>query len=441
MKREIFKKLERWKESEKRKPLVLLGARQVGKTFSLKWLGEKHFNNFIYFNFEEDKHLKSLFEDSLAPETITRNLSLYAKQKVEDNRTLIIFDEIQECPRALTALKYFCEKRPSLHIAAAGSLLGLKVPKESGFPVGKVDFLRITPMTFLEFLRAQNEDELIGLVTSLDIASPIPDAFHLRLNDFLKIYFFVGGMPEAVQEYIKTKDFESVRKIQQNILMSYELDISKHARGQDIQRIFRIWEYLPKQLAKENRRFIFTALAPSARAREYESAMQWLVDAGLVVRVSNISAGRLPLSGYENPNHFKLYTLDVGLLAALAKLSSQTLVLGEGIFTEFKRAFTENFVAQELVARQIKPFYWKSEGKAEVDFVIESQGTIFPIEVKSGVNLKAKSLAVFCEQYKSSRGIRVSLSSYMRGAKVWDVPLYAVSLVARDITGRTLSMK
>ena len=427
MERRIFDELVSWKKSKRRKPLVLMGARQVGKTYALNWLKEEKFENGLFVNFEEHPEAKGFFDGKLDPHSLIEKLGIFFRQKVTPGETLIVFDEIQECPRALTALKYFCEKAPTYHIAAAGSLLGVKISKESGFPVGKVDFLNMHPLTFFEIMKAIGEGNLIKMVEETTGFSPLPTPFHERLNELLKSYFFVGGMPEAVFYFNETREFDGVRKIQKDILTAYQLDISKHAAGHDIQKIFTLWENIPSQLAKDNRRFIFSALVRSARAREYETAMQWLIDAGLVIKVENLSAARIPLASYASRNQFKLFMLDVGLLGAMARLSSQTVVLGEGVFTEFKGAFVENFVAEELSSQaDIKPYYWTSGNQAEVDFVVENRGQIFPLEVKAGVNIKAKSLHVFADHFNSSVLSRTSLRNFARKGSMCDFPLYAI---------------
>lgn len=436
--RKMFHDLESWKRSTRRKPLLLMGARQVGKTYALNWLKKKEFNNGLYVNFEEHPEAKGFFDGKLDPHSLIENLSILFHQKVDPGRTLVVFDEIQECPRALTALKYFYEKAPSYHIAAAGSLLGVKMSKASSFPVGKVDFLNMHPLTFLEFIQAVGERDLARTLESVVDFSPLPTPFHEHLNRLLKSYFFVGGMPEAVLHFIEKRDFEETRKIQKDILTAYQLDISKHAAPHDIQKIFRIWDSIPAQLAKDNRRFIFSALAHSARAREYESALQWLIDAGLVIKVENLSAARVPLSSYANRTQFKLFVFDVGLLGAMARLSSETVVLGEGIFTEFKGTFVENFVAQELSSRSaIKPYYWTSGNQAEVDFVVEDKGSVFPLEAKAGVNLKAKSLHAFEERFKPPALSRTSLRNFSQRGSLYDFPLYGIQhfpVLAQKVT-------
>jgi len=408
-----------------RKPLVLLGARQVGKTYALQNLGQTHFENVAYLNFEKTPAATSFFEKDLSPQRILKELSVFLNTPIEHGKTLLIFDEIQSAPKALTSLKYFCEDLPALHVAAAGSLLGLKLPKLGSFPVGKVEFVSVYPMTFFEFLRAQNEEGLVKLIECISTDAPLPEALHDRANDHLRDYYFVGGMPEAVADFVSHRDFASVRNIQNAILTSYQLDVSKHAIGRDIQKIFTVWDSLPSQLARENKKFSYSHLGQGARAREYENAIQWLIDAGLVLKCARVSAGRLPLSAYQDDSAFKLFALDVGLLGAQAKLSASSLLHGEGVFSEFKGAFVENFVTQSLCAKGITPFYWHSEGKAEIDFLIESHGRVFPVDAKAGINLKSRSLHVFMEKYNPPCGVRMSLRNFERNGQFLNIPLYA----------------
>ena len=337
-----------------------MGARQVGKTFAMRWLGEQSFGGSVYCNFELDPGLRDFFDGSLEPKDLLKNLAIHLGKPIEAGRTLLIFDEVQECPRALTALKYFAESAPEYHVIAAGSLLGLKTQRAASFPVGKVEFLRLHPLTFFEFLAALGEGALGELARNSTDLKTLAKPFHERLLEHLRTYFFVGGMPEVVAHYCAARDYSAARAIQAQIVTAYLLDVSKHAAATDIPKILRIWEQLPGQLAKEQKRFLFNALAKSARAREYESALQWLVDADLVLRVQHVTAGRVPLVSYANINQFKLYPLDVGLLGAQSNLSVQNLVLGKGAFTELKGALTECYVAQELRASGKEAYYWTS---------------------------------------------------------------------------------
>ncbi len=429
MYRSIFSLLEAWAKSKQRKPVVMLGARQVGKTFALKHLGQSRFENTLYINFEETPAAKSFFEKDLSPQRILSELSLHFGKSIEPGKSLLILDEIQEAPRALTSLKYFCEDMPAMHVAAAGSLLGLKLPKKASFPVGKVEFLHVFPMSFAEFLRACGDAALAERIEQIQPLGALPELLHERVNVRLRDYYFVGGMPEVVQDYVENNDFARARKIQKQILTSYQLDISKHATGTDIQKIFTIWESLPSQLARENKKFLYSHLGRGARSRDYENALQWLIDAGLVLRCGRINAGRLPLSAYVEDGAFKLFALDVGVLGAMANISPATLVQGEGVFTEFKGAFVENYVAQSLFCLGFQPYYWHSEGKAEVDFVIENEGKIVPVDAKAGVNVRSRSLGVFMEVNKVDVGVRMSLRNYERNGTLLNIPLYAAGNV------------
>lgn len=430
MQRHAMLYLHHWAKQDIHKPLIVLGARQVGKTYLLRELGAQHFSDSIYVNFEETPGIQSLFADDLKPQSIVHNLELIFKRKILPEKTLVIFDEIQEAPRALTSLKYFQESLPQLHVAAAGSLLGLKMPKSHSFPVGKVEFLNLYPMSIQEFFESLGEHTLLQALQDCLIKNQIfPDIMHTKCLEILKLYYFVGGMPEAVQAYLTGASTERIRAIQKAILTSYQLDISRHASATDIQKIFRIWESLPHQLARENKRFTFGDLGKGARMRSYESAIQWLSDAGLVIRCDRISAGRLPLAGYVDEGIFKMYPLDVGLLGAMSSVDAEIITQGSKIFTEFKGAFAESFVAQSLINQGFRPFYWNSEGKAEVDFVIEHLGKVLPIEVKSGENIRAQSLQVFRDKFQASVTITASLLNIRRNMQHLNLPLYATSLI------------
>jgi len=369
MKRKILQHLHLWKTQAKRKPLILMGARQVGKTFALKKFGEQEYTNTIYLNFENNPRLCKLFESSLDPKVILKSLKIEMNSEIVEGKTLIIFDEIQECPNALNSLKYFCENSPEQHIIAAGSLLGVKLEHVKGFPVGKVQFLTLYPLSFFEFLEALNETRLINFIEEQKIIAPFPENLHEKLLTYFKEYLFVGGMPEAVAKYIDSQNISKVREIQKNILNAYSLDFAKHAPKEQIMKINQVWNSIPNQLSKENKKFIYSTIRRGGRAKEFEIALQWLVEAGLIHKTSLISTPKIPLSAYADINIFKIYLVDIGLLGAMSNLSAKTLLHENELFQEFRGAIVENYIAQELVHSHYSLFYWTSEGKAELDFV------------------------------------------------------------------------
>jgi len=429
MQRDIYQKLLAWKTSRRRKPLILKGARQVGKTYLLKNFGANEYARVAYLNFEEEPLLDDFFKSSLRPEKIIRNLSLYFKHDLKPEKDLIVFDEIQASNNALNALKYFNEKANEYHIVAAGSLLGIKLTKPKSFPVGKVNFLNMYPLTFLEFLDAVKRSELRQLIESTSDFTPYPEPFHRELTDLLRAYYYVGGMPEAVHFFAETNDFSGVREIQKEILNSYILDFAKHAPPQDIPKLSQVWDSIPGQLGKENKKFIFSALKKSARAREYENALQWLQDTGLILRVNLVKAGKLPLSAYADKSIFKIYVLDVGLLGALAKTPPDILAHDDRLFTEYKGAFAENYVAQQLTShKEAELYYWKSEGLAEVDFIYAEGRHVFPLEAKAGINPRSKSLGFYAEKYDPPILSRTTLLNLKRDGNIINYPLYAISL-------------
>lgn len=400
----------------------------MGKTYLLKQFGEENFKNVAYFNFEKDQNLNSLFEDKLAAELLIKKLSAYAELKINSSDTLIIFDEIQNSDRALNSLKYFCEDAPEYCIASAGSLLGIKLKHQTSFPVGKVNFLRLYPMSFLEFLSATGRDLLLDHLKSADKNNGLAAAFHKDLLELLKIYFFLGGMPEVVKCYLESMDLNQAREVQKEILNSYLLDFAKYAPSEEVMKISNIWQVIPKNLAKENRKFIFAAISKSARAREYELAIQWLLDAGLVHKCKNVSHIGTPLDAYSEENIFKIYLLDVGLLACMVNLNPKTLILGNDVFIEFKGSIAENFVAQELVAKGFGLHYWTSAGLAEVDFLIEADNKILPLEVKAGSSSKKKSLIEYGKKYPNSLLSRANTMNFKSEENLFNYPLYGVSL-------------
>lgn len=441
MERTFYQKLLEWKSSPLRKPLIVRGARQVGKTYILTEFAKKEYSDSIYLNFDEEPRFASLFRENLDPERIIKELSIYFKKTINPDTTLIIFDEIQECQEALSSLKYFCEKKNEYHIAAAGSLLGVKLSK--GFPVGKVNFLDLSPLSFFEFLHALGEDELLQLIQGMEFPEAISDLFHLELISLLKYYFVVGGMPEAVSAYLRTESLEEVRSVQKEILNAYLLDFTKHAPKEDVIKIMAVWNSIPGQLAKENKKFFFSSIQKSARGREYEASIQWLKSAGLILKSHLISTPKLPLDAYSLPQTFKLFLLDIGLLGAMTKLDPRIILEGDILFQEFKGALTENYVATELHENHFESlYYWTSEGIAEVDFVVASGRHIYPLEVKAGTSKSKKSLVVYGEKFSKSENSppilsRSSLRNFALDGNVVNYPLYAIALFPKFIAPKS----
>ena len=432
MDRDIYKQLVSWKNSKQRKPLIVKGARQVGKTYVLQAFGKGEYNDVAYFNFEEDPDLHGVFNGRLEPDKIIQMLSIYLEKQIIPGKTLIIFDEVQNSPQTLTSLKYFCETAPEYHITAAGSLLGVKVGQSAAFPVGKVNFLDLYPMTFAEFLDAVGRLQLRAFLENTNF-QPIIEAFHAELIDLLKIYYFVGGMPEAVAQYVADQDLQTVRKIQVEILEAYAMDFSKYTSKTEAIRIASVWASIPGQLARENKRFTYTEIEKNARARDYAESIQWLVDAGLVIKVYNTHTPKLPLSAYRE-DRFKLYFLDIGLLGALIRVSQRSIVQGDKLFSEFNGAFVENYAAQELVAHgQKEMYYWTSKRQAEVDFVVALHDQVMPLEVKAGVSKQKKSLRVYGDKYHPPVLSRSTLMNFKEDGNVRNYPLYALWLVLKGI--------
>lgn len=428
MKRDIYKLLEDWKQSPRRKPLILNGARQVGKTYSLKHFGKTSYEKTVYLNFEKDEKLCQYFEDTLEPKQLIKIISIHTEEEINPKNTLLIFDEIQNCPKALNSLKYFCEEANEYHVVAAGSLLGVKTAGGKGFPVGKVNFLHLSPLTFFEFLSALGQEKIRQFLEDYNTYEPIPNSIHEKLIQLLKFYFFIGGMPEAVAEYAKTENLDVVREIQFEILSAYEKDFSKHAPPHEIMKITTVWKQVHRQLAKENKKFIFAAIRKSARGRDYEEAIQWLSDAGLIHKSYLVESPKFPLSAYADNNIFKIFLLDVGLLGAQSNLSPHVIIDGDLLFTEFKGSLTENYVAQELTATKHKePYYWTSEGTAEIDFLLEEDHAIYPLEVKSGESQKKKSLLIYNQKYDPSKLIRTSTMNLKHNGNIYNYPLYLIS--------------
>lgn len=422
-----------WKSSSRRKPLLLQGARQTGKTFTLKEFGHKEYRNTAYCNFEEDGALGEFFERDLNPDRIVSELSIYLNCDIEPGTDLLIFDEIQASDRALGSLKYFHEQKNGIHVAGAGSLLGVKLSGSGSFPVGNVNFLYLYPMSFMEFLDAMGESRYRKLIETLENIEPITEAFHTHLIDMLRQYYFVGGMPEAVSRYSEKDSGVEVREIQTEIIKSYVFDFAKHAPASDIPKLTLIWESIPKHLARENKKFIFSAVRQGARAREFENALTWLNDCGLIHRAEAVQTVKHPLSHYADMSCFKVYALDVGLVGAMANAPIDLLVHGTRLFSEYEGAFVENYVAQEMVSHFGDPlYYWRSRGgKGELDFLCEISGKIYPLEVKAGINPKSKSLRSYDTQFQPDRLVRTNLLNFKKDGKILNLPLYAVSMLPR----------
>lgn len=434
MKRQILTKLQQWKRDKSRQPLILKGARQVGKTYILKEFGSLDYNNVAYFNFESSPQLHDLFSGSLNPADIIKILAIELSMEIMPEKTLIIFDEIQECPAALNSLKYFNESANEYHICAAGSLLGVTLANNKGFPVGKVDFLNLYPLSFDEFLQAKGDENLIQFMDNLVKIEPLPGILHEKLLKLFREYIYTGGMPAAVLNYIENEDINSIRTVQKNILDSYRLDFAKHAPASVIMKINQVWDVIPSQLAKENKKFIYSVIRQGARSQEFEVALQWLVEAGLIHKVYNTSTPKLPLSAYINHAIFKIYLADTGLLGAMSGLSAKTIIYGNDIFQEFQGALIENYIAQELARQGHGAFYWTSSGQAELDFVLQLNDEIYPIEVKSGTSTKKKSLITYTQKYEPGLAIRTSPMNLKLDGRILNCPLYLFGKIARLIT-------
>ena len=426
-----IEELKKWKNSVNRKPLIIRGARQVGKTWLMKEFGEKNYEKCAYINFDDNSRMEQLFSGDFDIERIIQGLKIESGVNIEAENTLIIFDEIQECPKAVTSLKYFYENANQYHIVTAGSLLGVAMHQGTSFPVGKVDFLDLYPLNFKEFLKALGEDDLIDLINKNDI--DLITVFSDKLKIYLKQYMYIGGMPEVVETYIKNKDFNEVRKKQEVLLQAYEQDFSKHAPNNVVPRIRQLWNNIPTQLAKENKKFIYGLVKEGARAREYELALSWLIDCGLIYQVNRVNDCKIPLSAYQDFNAFKLYLLDVGLLCAMAKLDAKTIIEGNDIFVEFKGALTEQYVLTELKTNVDSPvFYWSSEkGTSEVDYIIQIGRNNIPIEVKSSENLQSKSLKSFVQKYNTKINVRTSMSNFKKEEWLINIPLYLIGNIEK----------
>lgn len=424
MKRDITISLMAWKASPHRKPLVLMGARQVGKTHVLKQFGQQAYKNFLYLNFEDNPKLGVLFAGSLDPKHILKMLALEMQVNAVPAQTLIIFDEIQECPLALNSLKYFYESANEYHVCAAGSLLGVKLAHTHGFPVGKVNFLHLYPMSFMEFLDAIQRNDLRIFLEEIHLIEPLAENIYLKLLELFKTYVYIGGLPEAIQMYINTEDYQQVRTVQEEVLRAYALDFAKHAPPMQVMKISEVWQNIPAQLAKENKKFIFSTIRKGARSKEYESAINWLAEAGLINKVYNVSVPKLPLKAYVHSEHFKIYLVDVGLLGAMTLLSTKTLIDDHQLFQEFKGALTENYITQVLAAQAPELYYWSSEGKAELDHLVAYSDEIYPVEIKSGFSNKKQSLRVFDAKYNPRLLVRISQNNLILNGKILNCPLF-----------------
>ena len=428
MKRFIFDELLKWKESKYRKPLILKGARQIGKTYILKQFGEENYEGVAYFNFDHDEDLQNIFVNTKSPKRILEQLSFIYGKAILPEKTLIIFDEIQECPNALNSLKYFQEEANEYHIACAGSLLGIRLSHTS-FPVGKVDFLNMYPMTFSEFLIADNCENLVEYMKSIKTIEKIPEIFFNQLEEKLKAYFIIGGMPEAVNVWVNEKNIELVNHVQENILRAYESDFSKHTQNSEANKISLIWNSIPSQLAKENKKFLYQVIKEGARAREYENALNWLNDANLIYKIYNITKPDFPLKAYHDLSSFKIYMNDVGLLRRMANLDSKIVIEGDRLFEEFKGAFTENYILTMLnyVFDEV-PNYFTFD-RNEIDFVIQYKNKIIPIEVKSNKSTKNISLSKYNQKYDNEISIRFSMNNLNKDEKVLNIPLFLTEYI------------
>lgn len=429
MYRTAMERLRKWKMKKRRKPLIIRGARQVGKTWLMKEFGANEYEETVYINFDSNERMKKLFEGGLEVRRLIMGLELFAGYKIDPDNTLLIFDEVQEVPEALSSLKYFNEDAPQYQIVCAGSLLGVALHPGTSFPVGKVEFLDLYPLSYAEFLRAMGREGYAELLQNGDF--DMAAAFKQDFIDLLKQYYFVGGMPEAVQAFVDDRDFNEVREIQQRILAAYEQDFSKHAPNEAVPRIRMLWNSIPSQLARENKKFIYGLIREGARAKEYELAMLWLTDCGLVHKVHRITAPNLPLKAYEDLKAFKLFLVDVGLLFCMTGLRQDVLLDGNALFKEFKGALTEQYVLQQFMTFSgVDIFYWSADrGAAEVDFVVDNGAAVIPLEVKAEINLQAKSLKVYRDKFHPALSVRISMADYRKEEWILNLPLWAVGFM------------
>lgn len=433
MQRYALKHLIDWKNKKNHKPLVIQGARQVGKTWLMQEFGKKYYEQVAYINFDVDVKSREIFDVDYDTERLIMDIGLATKTKINAENTLIIFDEIQECPRALTSLKYFRENAPQYDIVVAGSLLGVACHEGTGFPVGKVSFMNLFPLSFEEFSLAMGEERFVELLNKKDFKTI--KLFNNKYEKLLKQYCYVGGMPEIVQDFVENKDFESVRNLQKEILSAYEEDFTKHIPTNTVAKIRLLWKSIPAQLSKENKKFIYGAAKEGARARDFEAALSWLINSGLVYRVNKITKPDLPITAYEDFNSFKLFVLDVGLLGAMTDLQADTIIDGNRIFEEFKGAIAEQYVLQQFkTIKDLPVFYWSNEtSRAEIDFVIQIKSDVVPVEVKAERNLQAKSLKVYMEKFKPNYAIRTSMADYKKTNSLIDIPMYAIEIIKEEL--------
>jgi hypothetical protein len=432
MYRIAIEKLYKWKNSKRRKPLIIEGARQVGKTWLMKEFGKQAYADTVYINFDSNSRMADLFSADLDTDRLIMGLELYAGRKINPENTLLIFDEVQEVPRALASLKYFYENAPQYHIVCAGSLLGIALHQGTSFPVGKVDFLKLYPLSFSEFLMATGNERFAELLKNQDYE--MITSFKQTYIDALKHYYFVGGLPEAVQSFAESKDFNEVRAIQKRILAAYEQDFSKHAPNEIVPKIRMLWNSIPSQLARENKKFIYGLVREGGRAREYETAIMWLSDCGLVHKVSRVNAAGIPLKAYEDLKAFKLFIVDVGLLGCMTGLRQRTLLDGDDLFVEFKGALTEQYVCQQLkTIEDLGIYYYTNDrGSCEIDFVVDTGEQIVPIEVKAETNLRAKSLKTYRERFEPELSVRTSMADYKKEDWLLNLPLYVIENITAE---------
>lgn len=435
MERILISELQKWKDKYDRKPLILRGARQVGKTWLLKDFGKRFFKNVCYINFEQKDVLGAIFEGTLSPQRIIEQLSVYTGSKILPNDTLLIFDEVQEMPRALTSLKYFAEEAPEYAICCAGSLLGVALHEGTSFPVGKVEFLDLYPLSFHEFLLANGEEMLLNYILRDGNRNLAP--FTEKLTDYLKKYFVIGGMPSVILKWLDTHDFFDVDDVQKQLVTAYENDFSKHAPKQMVEKIRYIWDSIPSQLAKENKKFVYCLVRDGARAREYEDAIMWLSDACEIIRTYNISKPDVPLKAYADLKSFKVFLLDVGLLRCISGVSPKVILEGSRIFEEFKGALTEQYVCQELqlFKRLQTNYYWTSSSTAEIDFLVSDGMEVYPLECKAGLTMNAKSLKVYRQKYMPKYALRTSLLPYSKNKEegIINLPLYLLFALPAEL--------
>ena len=434
MYRIAIEKLYRWKESRRRKPLIIQGARQVGKTWLMKEFGRAAYRDMVYINFDSNSRMAELFASDLNTDRLIMGIELYAGKKIDPDSTLLIFDEVQEVPRALSSLKYFYENAPQYHIICAGSLLGIALHEGTSFPVGKVDFLELYPLSFREFLMAVTGTQFAKLLDSQDYK--MITSFKQTYIEALKQYYFIGGMPEAVKNFTEERDFYEVREVQKRILAAYEQDFSKHAPLEIVPKIRMVWNSIPSQLAKENKKFLYGLVREGGRAKEYETAIMWLCDCGLVYKIERVKGGGIPLKAYVDQKAFKLFVVDVGLLGCMTGLSPKILLDGNDLFTEFKGALTEQYVCQQLkTLENLSIYYYTNDrGSCEVDFVVDTGERTVPVEVKAEVNLKAKSLKTYYEKYQPEISIRTSMADYRPEEWLMNLPLYAIEEICSCIS-------